>query len=363
MNKELLRDHIEHYRKWAAEQPDKYAKDCREREERRSYFQAWTRERLLEITAEDLYSYLRRLWALRIWGNKQYVVDKIISNNALQTVRQELVELIWGGQTIAERWDRFRKEIIGIGPAMMSELLCHVHPDDYVLWNRRVYVGFDYLGVEGVPRYDYQVTGEKYVELCTVAKDIRSELQKAGLKLVDLLMVDYFVWQELQVQESLSLIGRPGATLAKESLEKAEPEKARFIHDDVRDKVADIGNWLGFRGTTEVKVAEGSKVDAIWEATIGNMGRVIYVFEVQTKGSLDSLVLNLLKSLNNPAVQGVVAVSDAVQLEKIKKHAETVSGLRDKLRYWEYEEVLQVYESLQKVNEAINSLGLVPESF
>ena len=74
-------------------------------------------------------------------------------------------------------------------------------------------------------------------------------------------------------------------------------------------------------------VSAGSKVDAVWEATIGNMGRVIYVFEVQTKGSIDSLILNLLKSKKNAAVQGVVAVSDAKQLEKIRAHAEDVDGL------------------------------------
>ena len=84
-----------------------------------------------------------------------------------------------------------------------------------------------------------------------------------------------------------------------------------FIHNEVRDKIAHIGTWLGFQADTEKKVAGGAVVDAIWEATIGNMGRVIYVFEVQTTGSLDSLILNLLRVLNNPAVQGVVAVSDA----------------------------------------------------
>ena len=55
---------------------------------------------------------------------------------------------------------------------------------------------------------------------------------------------------------------------------------------------------------------------------VGNMGRILYVFEVQTKGSIDSLLINLFKALNNPAVQGVVAVSDREQLEKIKKHSE-----------------------------------------
>ena len=93
------------------------------------------------------------------------------------------------------------------------------------------------------------------------------------------------------------------------------------------------------------------------------MGRVIYVFEVQTKGSIDSLILNLLKSLNNSAVQGVVAVSDKKQIEIIKRHVSDVKDLRDKLKYWDYEEVLNVHESLQYVNESINNLKLVPEGF
>ncbi len=93
------------------------------------------------------------------------------------------------------------------------------------------------------------------------------------------------------------------------------------------------------------------------------MGRVIYVFEVQTKGSVDSLILNLLKSLNNPAVQGVVAVSDQEQCELIKKYASDISNLKDKLKYWDYEDVLQVHESLEFVNSSINKLVLVPQGF
>jgi len=136
-----------------------------------------------------------------------------------------------------------------------------------------------------------------------------------------------------------------------------------FIHNDVRDKIRNIGQWLGFEANIERKVAPGSKVDAVWESTIGNMGRIIYVFEVQTKGSIDSLIVNLLKSLNNPAVQGVVAVSDNEQLEKIKEHAEGVTGLQEKLKFWDYQEVLAVHENLEYVNESINKLDLVPGGF
>jgi hypothetical protein len=93
------------------------------------------------------------------------------------------------------------------------------------------------------------------------------------------------------------------------------------------------------------------------------MGRVIYAFEVQTKGSIDGLILNLRKSLNNPAVQAVVAVSDEAQIKKIKAEAETMTELYSKLKFWDYVQVLKVHESLEFVNDSINSLGLVPQSF
>jgi hypothetical protein len=66
---------------------------------------------------------------------------------------------------------------------------------------------------------------------------------------------------------------------------------------------------------------------------------------------------------NNPAVQGVVAVSDAAQLEKIKAEAAGITNLKDKLKYWDDTDVLEVHEALESVNEAINSLGLVPQGF
>ena len=179
-----------------------------------------------------------------------------------------------------------------------------------------------------------------------------------------MLTVDYFLWDELQVEDNLSQIHQPSvASSNPPSVEKVDEKTSEFIHNEVRDKIADIGRWLGLQADTETKVADGAVVDTIWQATIGNMGRVIYVFEVQTKGSLDSLVLNLLRSLNNPAVQGVVAVSDTAQLEKIKTETASVAVLKDKIKYWNYAQVLEVHEALESVNDAINSLGLVPQGF
>jgi hypothetical protein len=232
-----------------------------------------------------------------------------------------------------------------------------------MIWNRRAYVGLNYLGVKHLPRYNYQLTGKKYLELSQVEKNIAIELQKAGVSEANLLTVDYFIWDELQVEDTLAGIFTKKKSGDVPPIEKIDTTTSTFIHNEIRDKLADVGSWLGFKSQIEVKVSDGSKVDTIWESTIGNMGRVIYVFEVQTKGSIDSLLVNLLKALNNPAVQGVVAVSDAEQLEKIKKHAALVGELAKKLKYWDYKNVLEIHEALSMVNESINSLGLVPQGF
>ena len=364
MNKERLREHIESYKKVKSPDSIQFEEDFQERIGRVAYYQKHTPDRLKELSEEEFAEYISHLWAMLMWGNKQYVIDKLISQNGFEKIKEALTELLWGEEDIEHRWDKFRDNIKGMGPAMMSELLCMTHPREYMIWNRRALAGLKYLEVEDLPYYDYQCKGNKYKQLCDVAGEICDELKAAGYENADYLLVDYFIWDELQVEPVLDNINKTTTTRSKEEkvLPESEEEKS-FIHDEVRDKLYDIGNWLGFNTYTEVKVAEGARVDTVWEAQIGNMGRVIYVFEVQTSGSIDSLLLNLLKSLNNPAVQGVVAVSDVNQLEKIKNQVESIQGLSRKLKTWDFQEVLEVHKALESVNEAINKLDLVPQGF
>ena len=113
---------------------------------------------------------------------------------------------------------------------------------------------------------------------------------------------------------------------------------------------------------THLDVYKRQVVDAVWEAKIGNMGKAIYVFEVQSKGSIDSLILNLKKAQSNAAVQAVVAVADEAQLAKIIRESTGVIDEKS-LRTWDSEDVLAVYDSLVRAHESINKLALVPESF
>ena len=371
MNTSLLREHIANYLGNLQKDQKKHDDDLRERTERKAFFQGWSVDRMRTMSEEDIYGYFSQLWAMRIWSNKRYVIEKMIRENGFEKLKAELANLVWGRDAVEARWNGFRKSIRHIGPAMMSELLCHVHPDTCMLWNRRAYVAYRYLNITAIPRYDYQLTGRKYEELSANGREIAREMRALGANDVELLIVDYFLWDELQVEHTLSQIHKKAAkTTAEqediaeiEEVEKLDAETSQFVHNETKYKLAEIGQWLGFSADTEVKVADGSVVDTVWEATIGNMGRVIYVFEVQTKGSIDSLILNLFKSMSNPAVQGVVAVSDSAQLGKIQKHASAVKGLGDKLKYWDYKEVLKVHEALQGIHEVINKLGLVPQGF
>lgn len=357
----LLENYLTNFTARLKSNPQKAAEDRELRAKEIAYYQSYTKNKIERMTPDDFYNYFGQLWAMKIWGNKKFMIDKIVNENGIDNLRQSLAQLIYGTEDIAYRWDQFRDKIKWIGPAMMSEILCKTHPHDYMLWNRRAYIGLKQLGVENLPRYSKPLNGKDYKYLCSVAKNISKEFKKFNIEDDSFLSVNYFIWDELQITGPLDKAVRSDDN--NEPKQSDSEENQKFIHNDIRDKIAQIGLWLGFSTSTEVKIADGSKVDAIWEATIGNMGRVIYVFEVQTKGSKDSLIVNLLKSLNNPAVQGVVAVSDRAQLETIKKHAKDVKDLRDKLKFWDYEEILKIHESLEFVNESINNLGLVPQGF
>lgn len=362
MDKELLRKHIKDSIAKRKANPAAFADEQKERDERLAYYSAWTADRLKRMSPDEFLAYLSKLWAMRSWGNKQYVVDKMLADNP--RLMESIADCLWGSASLAQRWDKFRSSVKGLGPAMISELLCYTHPKRCVIWNRRAYGALSYLGEKDVPWHYYQLTGEKYEGLCKIAYEIAEAMRKEGMENVDMLSVNFFFWEELQRDGRLCDIRKEMAT-EEAQVDKAEikRDKAGFIHNEIRDAIADIGGRLGFIASTEKRVAEGAIVDAVWEVTIGNMGRVIYVFEVQTKGSLDSLMVNLQRALNNPAVQGVVAVSDVAQIEKLKKEVATVPGLKDKLKYWNYLEVLDVQKSLEQVNESINALGLVPQGF
>ena len=310
------------------------------------------------MTEDEFLEYISKLWSMLIWGNKKYIVDKLIADNGFTALKKQLAELLYGASPIEKRWDLFLKSVKGMGPATISELLTYANPQEYVIFNKTTILCFGYLGIPDMPKYNYQYTGKKYNEVCTIAKEIAQELEKSSTENYDLLAVDYFLWDEI-----LPLAEKKSAeTPVFESKKPTTVSDSKSLHDEIKEKLVAIGELLGFDSRSEVKITAGAVVDAVWEAKIGNMGKAIYVFEVQSKGSIDSLILNLKKAQSNAAVQAVVAVADEEQLAKIIRESAGVIDEKS-LRTWDSEDVLAVYDSLVRAHESINKLALVPESF
>lgn len=358
MNNIKLMNSINEFSKKRKSNAVYYEENWAERKERKEYYQSFTKDKLLAMTEDDFLEYISKLWSMLIWGNKKYIVDKLIADNGFVALKKQLAELLFGTSSIEKRWDAFLKSVKGLGPATISELLTYTNPHEYVIFNKTTILCYNYLDIPDMPKYNYQYTGKKYVEVCTIAKDIAAALKASGAEDYDLLAVDYFLWDEiLPLAEKKDPVDQQPTTVTPKTA-----SDSKSLHDEIKEKLVAIGELLGFESRSEVKITTGAVVDAVWEAKIGNMGKAIYVFEVQSKGSIDSLILNLKKAQSNAAVQAVVAVADEEQLAKIIRES---SGVIDEksLRTWDADDVLAVYDSLVRAHESINKLALVPESF
>ena len=193
MDPDLLNQRLEIYKEHITRHPAQFEREASERARRCAYYQGWTRDRLLGISEADLFDYISGLWATLGWGNKRYMVDKLVRDNGFDPLRSALADLTWGGDPLVSRWDQFKAGIRGCGPAIMSELLCYHYPSDCMVWNRRAYAGLSQLGMRQLPLHNYQLTGRKYAELSLEAKKISERLKGIGLPDATLLTVDTMI--------------------------------------------------------------------------------------------------------------------------------------------------------------------------
>lgn len=342
-------DLIERYFKKFADSVD-LKKETEEREQRRKLVaDILERSRLENLSEVEFGELISRLWASSIWANKDYLVQKIIADNGIDKIRSGFSDLLYGTDTFEQRFDNFR--VKGLGPSSLTEILCLFDPNRFGIWNRRAREALKHLKFDDLPLYKDRISGEEYTKINATLLSIAKKLQDLGLKDVDLLVVDYFlyeIWKALEERES-----------EEEGIEKVE-----FDHDEVRDYIRDIGMQLGFEADTEKIISPGAKVDVIWQARIANLGLVTYVFEVHKQGSIDSLILNLQKALSNPTVQKIIAVSDKNQIEKIRNETQGLpENFRKALTFWEIFDVIKTYEKLSEAIKSIQRLELVKSQF
>lgn len=348
LNEEKLRKALEDFREYSKE--ENFQEDRKERFERKQFFQKLARERLNELNLSEM---IKKLWGAQIWSNKDYLVNKIIKNNGIEKLIDEFTELVSFKGTPGERYQRFLDNIRDMGPAMVTEIICHVDPQNAGIWNTKARKALAWLEAKGTPYDKYKITGKEYDDFNALLKQLANDLRKENYKDVDLLFVDYFLWEVwnkfARDEKTHKFINKKGIKLSSK-------------HDELRDKIAEIGSWLGFEVETEKHITTGARVDVVWRAKIANLGAVSYVFEVQDRGSIDSLILNLQRAQMNHTIQKLIIVSDNEQIEKIQNEIKTMpESFRKITTFWSMDEVESTHQSLEQVADSITKLHLVEE--
>lgn len=162
--------------------------------------------------------------------------------------------------------------------------------------------------------------------------------------------------------------GQPIDEKDYEIIKNKMQEPAKFVgkdedkntneHEEIISKLLEIGPMIGFESYNDdehITVAKGSKVDLVWQTKIANIGQLQYVFEVQSKGSIKSLINNLIQAMNNQFVKKVIAVSDKKQLEQIKEQITQMKAITEHSKsmfvYVDFNTIDKVYATLPALND------------
>ena len=341
---------------WEYTKTDEFQRDLAERKEHVHFFQTQLPGRLDVLSEADIEEIVNRLWAHRMWGNKAYVAQKIVEENSLEKLRSNLKMLYESEEDPEKAYARFVSNVKRWGPASVTEMLTYLYPHRCGIWNRQARDGLSVLGfTDTVNLKKYVLSADEYRKYNRMLQSITKTLEEAGVPDVDLLMVDFFLYNVAQSRK-----GKTRDEVEKTPEGNTEEPLDGFDHNEIRDIIAGIGANLGFDTGTEVRIAHGAQVDVVWRAKIANLGMVTYVFEVHRSGSIDSLILNLQKAFSAPTVQKVVAVSDQRQLTKIEAECGGLPAqFKRALRYWDVSNVVQVADMLQQVMDSIAELGLL----
>lgn len=73
-----------------------YKDNFNKRKERKDYYQSFTKDKVLSMSEDEFYEYISKLWSMLIWGNKKYIIDKLIEDNGFINLKNFLSELLYG---------------------------------------------------------------------------------------------------------------------------------------------------------------------------------------------------------------------------------------------------------------------------
>jgi len=330
-----------------------------------------SKEKIDNLTENDVLKLIESLWAYNGWTNKKYVADRLIQENGLENVRRELKKLIYGHEPLEERYDNFKK-IKWFGTASTTEILVFVDPDNNCLWNDKPKKVLPLIGIDQLPKrvYKYSLEGKDYLKCIEILEAFKEELHKAGFENADFIDVDIFIWilfNKLPRDESEATRKDNETLISVEKQVSIDPNK--LSHWDTIGMLAEIGSKLGY----DIYVADPSReykgkplreyatadeipeelkgakqierTDIIW---IPTLEPPYYLFEVEDKGTMREALLRLYQAKHLRAK--FIVVSPLENRSKFEKYVTTkpFDAMRKEFIFKSYESLVELYLSTIK---------------
>jgi len=261
-----------------------WAKERRNREE---LFEGLLgKEHIFQLTEAEFRNVLASLWANAMWGNKNYPADRVLRRATIERVRDELSLLLWGDAPIAQRYDRFRNVIKGMGPSSITEILCFVRAGDYPIWNEKPKNVLPLLGMRPLlpdKVYKYDISGDEYARCIVVLDILRREVESHGFPGVDFMDLDILMW--LLFSEVVAKPPKPAPPPPPPPIEPTKIDPRRVKHWDAVAMLAEIGNMLGH----DIYVADPGRVSSLLDKRLGDLSQLTDVPPFTFAETLDTV--------------------------------------------------------------------------
>ena len=158
-----------------------------ERQRRKNYYQSFNYHKIIESTDEEMINYIKTLWSVMPMS-----VYKIYDGNGHEKFKKFLAELLYGTTDMKERYNDFLNNISGFKAKAMSEILCYVYPEKYMIWNSKVESLFNIIGIDEIPSYNDNLDYDWYLKLIDYGRNIKNKLSSRLGRELDFLDADYF---------------------------------------------------------------------------------------------------------------------------------------------------------------------------
>jgi hypothetical protein len=363
---------------WTKEREDK----------RRLLLRAFSEKMLKEDSDEEfiraLIEALSSLWAMAVWTKREQRINQIIERNGVKKLRDMFYELIYGEGPLEERFDNFLANVWGLGVAAVTEILCFINPEKYAMWNKKVVLAIEKLGlleelaktlglkknrVMGIQ----SISGRQYVKIINFLDKLRAKVEQLAKQKVDFLKLDYFLYYiaEVAVTPVIEEEERKNITSHEEAqyyllklgqllgyvTHVAKQDQGKIVNNERLGEVADISElpqWLIYYRS----IRNPEDIDVLWLDSTGE--RLVYAFEVShtTDITKDATALRDLASIAERLF--IVAPDNRRnEFERLSKSAQFGPLLKQgKLRFLSYNELLSLYNKARNLRELLDRVGI-----